>query len=213
MNCFRYKIEHDYGFAPNPFHGTLSLAACKGQLRNNRHLQIGDWIFGLGSKSMGNLNHLVFAMKLEEKITFDDYWTDYRFQCKKPDIHGSLLQMYGDNVYHTDPETGKVIQENCAHSQSDGTTNKDHYDRDLSGKYVLLSKTFFYFGDKAPLIPECFNEIYNVGRSIKFKDLSDKSAYTNDFISWIQSNYEIGIHGDPCNWKEFSFPKMNIYED
>ena len=34
MNCFRYKIEHDYGFAPNPFHGTLSLAACKGQLRN-----------------------------------------------------------------------------------------------------------------------------------------------------------------------------------
>lgn len=136
-----------------------------------------------------------------------------RFQCKKPNIHGSLLQMYGDNVYHTDPETGKVIQENCAHSQSDGSTNKDHYDRDVSGKYVLLSKTFFYFGDKAPLIPECFNEIYNVGRSIKFKDLSDKSAYTNDFISWIQSNYEIGIHGDPCNWKEFSFPKMNIYED
>ena len=43
MNCFRYKMDHDYGFAPNPFHGFLSLATCKGlQLRHNSHLKIGD---------------------------------------------------------------------------------------------------------------------------------------------------------------------------
>lgn len=69
MNCFRYKLEHDYGFAPNPFHGVLSLATCKGDIRNNKHLEIGDWIIGLGSVAMNNLNHLIFAMKLEEKIT------------------------------------------------------------------------------------------------------------------------------------------------
>ena len=56
MNCFRYKIEHDFGFAPNPFHGTLSLATCKGDIRKNKNLQLGDWIVGLGSKSMGNLH-------------------------------------------------------------------------------------------------------------------------------------------------------------
>ena len=61
MNCFRYKLEHDYGFAPNPFHGTLSLATCKGQIRKNKHLQIGDWIIGLGSVAMGDLNHLIFC--------------------------------------------------------------------------------------------------------------------------------------------------------
>lgn len=48
MNCFRYKIEHDFGFAPNPFHGTLSLATCKGDIRKNKNLQLGDWIVGLG---------------------------------------------------------------------------------------------------------------------------------------------------------------------
>lgn len=92
MNCFRYKLEHDYGFAPNPFHGVLSLATCKGDIRNNKHLEIGDWIIGLGSVAMNNLNHLIFAMKLEEKITFDEYWNDERFQCKKPILNGSLVQ-------------------------------------------------------------------------------------------------------------------------
>lgn len=83
MNCFRYKLEHDYGFAPNPFHGTMSLATCKSGIRKNKNLRIGDWIIGLGSKAMGNIHHLVYAMKLEEKITFDQYWIDPRFQCKK----------------------------------------------------------------------------------------------------------------------------------
>lgn len=101
MNCFRYKIEHDFGFAPNPFHGTLSLATCKGDIRKNKNLQLGDWIVGLGSKSMGNLHHIVFAMKVEEKLTFDQYWNDARFLCKKPNLNGSLIEIYGDNVYHT----------------------------------------------------------------------------------------------------------------
>ena len=62
MNCFRYKIEHDYGFAPNPFHGTLSLATCKGPIRQNKNLQVGDWIVGFGSKSMDNDGYLVWDM-------------------------------------------------------------------------------------------------------------------------------------------------------
>ena len=141
MNCFRYKIEHDFGFAPNPFHGTLSLATCKGDIRKNKNLQLGDWIVGLGSKSMGNLHHIVFAMKVEEKLTFDQYWNDARFLCKKPNLNGSLIEIYGDNVYHTDESTGKVIQENCAHSKDNGIVDEGHYKRDVEGQYVLLSKT------------------------------------------------------------------------
>lgn len=204
MNCFRYKLEHDYGFAPNPFHGTLSLATCKGQIRKNKHLQIGDWIIGLGSVAMGNLNHLIFAMQLEEKITFDDYWNDLRFQCKKPNINGSLLQLYGDNVYHTDAQTAKIIQEDCAHSKEDGKVNMQHYNRDVDGKFVLLSKNFYYFGDNAPLIPPEYSYIYNVARSVKYLDLMGDDIRIQEFINWIGEKYEIGIHGDPCNWKEFS---------
>ena len=80
----------------------------------------GDWIVGLGSKSMGNLHHIVFAMKVEEKLTFDQYWNDARFQCKKPNLNGSLIEIYGDNVYHTDESTGKVIQEELCPQQDNG---------------------------------------------------------------------------------------------
>lgn len=212
MNCFRYKLEHDYGFAPNPFHGILSLATCKGQIRKNKHLQIGDWVIGLGSVAMGNINHLIFAMQLDEKITFDDYWNDPRFQCKKPNINGSLLQLYGDNVYHTDAQTTKIIQENCAHSKEDGKVNIKHYNRDLDGKYVLLSKNFYYFGTNAPLIPTEYSYIYNVARSIKYLDLMGDDIRIQKFINWIEKKYEKGIHGDPCNWKEFPETKMKIYE-
>lgn len=162
---------------------------------------------------MNNLNHLIFAMKLEEKITFDEYWNDERFQCKKPILNGSLVQMYGDNVYHTDEQTGKIIQESCAHSNQDGSTNLDHYNRDTAGLYVLLSKNFYYFGDKAPLIPNEFFYIYNVARNLKFKDLIGKDKEILSFIDWISRNYTQGIHGDPCNWKEYKLPEMDIYED
>ena len=119
MNCFRYKMDHDYGFAPNPFHGVLSLATCKGlQLRHNSHLKIGDWIVGLGSVAMGNLGRIIYAMQVEKKITFDQYWDDPQYQIKKPVINGSLVQMYGDNAYHT--VEGKVVQEHCAHSLKGG---------------------------------------------------------------------------------------------
>ena len=152
-------------------------------------------------------------MKLEEKITFDEYWEDDRFQCKKPVLKGSLVQMYGDNVYHTDPETGVVVQENCAHSNEDGTINKRHYDRDVAGKYVLLSKNFYYFGDHAPLIPEEFAYIYDVARSLKFWDLAGEDERIQSFVDWIENNFGKGIHGDPCNWREYNLPEMDIYEE
>lgn len=213
MNCFRYKMEHDYGFAPNPFHGTLSLATCKSGIRKNKNLHIGDWVLGLGSKAMNNIHCLIYAMKVEEKITFDQYWNDARFRIKKPVLDGSLVQIYGDNVYHTDAETGNVVQADCAHSKADGTANKGHYKRDIDGKYVLLSKEFYYFGDNAPEIPVEFDYIYKVARSLKYKDLVSEDEKIQRFIDWIASKYEIGIHGDPCNWREYNLPKIDIYEE
>jgi hypothetical protein len=210
MKCFRYKLEHDYGFAPNPFHGFLTLATCKGDIRKNKNLEINDWIIGLGSVAMHNLNHLIFAMQVEEKLTFDQYWSDQRFDVKKPELCGSLVQLYGDNVYHTD-ERGVFIQENCAHSLQDGTTNRDHYQRDINGHFVLISQRFYYFGDNAPLIPPEFANIYRVGRSLKYKDLQNEDEI-RAFINWISSNYSYGIHGDSCNWKEYSLPEMEIFE-
>ena len=44
---FSYVIEHDLGFAPNPFHGACTLACCKPVIR--KRAQLGDYILGTGA--------------------------------------------------------------------------------------------------------------------------------------------------------------------
>lgn len=200
MAYFSYKIEHDFGLAPNPFGEYCTLAVCKPTIRNNKHLQLGDWIIGTGSVKLKKLHHLIFAMQLEEKITLEQYWDDPRFQYKKPVINGSLVQMYGDNFYHRDPKTKKWKQENCAHSLEGGKTNTKHLKIDTGGKFVLISKIFYYFGDNSVLIPKRLQEVCSEGRNMKGPSIPIKKA--TQFIEWLQSNHIVGIHGDPINWKE-----------
>lgn len=199
MSYFSYKIEHDFGLAPNPFGEYCTLAVCKPTIRNNKNLQIGDWIIGTGSVKLNKLHCLIFAMQVEEKITMEDYWNDPRFQYKKPVINGSLVQMYGDNIYYKDAKTRKWKQANDAHSLAGGRTNKDHLEVDTGGKYVLISTTFFYFGDKAIQIPKRFLEVCSEGRNMKGPSIP--VAIADNFISWIKKKYALGIHGDPIDWK------------
>lgn len=209
MHLFSYRVEHDFGLAPNPFGGTMSLAVCKGDIRKNKYLQIGDWVVGTGSVSMKNVGRLIYAMKVEEIISFDEYWNDPRFQYKKPILNGTLVQMYGDNFYHT--VNGLMVQELGAHSNPDLEQRIKLYNKDVRGKRVLLSKTFYYFGDNCPLIPAELQTICSPGRPIKYKNITEEQI--KSFVSWLESNYSIGIHGDPCNWKEFKLPKLDIYDD
>lgn len=198
MKCYSYKIEHDYGLAPNPFHGYCTLAVCKSQIRKNRNLEIGDWIVGMGSKALKNDKTLIFAMCLEEKLTFNEYWNDERFVNKKPVINGSLVQMYGDNFYHQ--ENGEWIQENSAHSLKNGKINIKHCNRDISGQYVLISKFFYYFGNNPIKIPNEYSDIYPSRGMQYLKNENIK----NEFIYWLINinTKNIGIHGDPISWNE-----------
>ena len=211
MHCFRYRMDHDYGFAPNPFWNYLTLATCKAQIRNSRTLATGDWIVGLGSKKMKNEGTIIYAAQVEKIIPFDDYWNLPEYQVKKAITNGTLLQMYGDNVYHT--VNGKVVQEHCAHSISALKPNKDHLKSDASGKNVLICERFYYFGDHAPELPKELAYIGDTGnpRAIRYTDLDD--AKIQPFLDWLAANYETGIHGAPCNWKEFKRDKYEVYED
>ena len=40
-----------------------------------------------------------------------------------------------------------------------------------------------------------------------------EDAKIQAFADWLTANYETGIHGDPCNWKEFKRDKYEVYED
>ena len=201
MNIFSYVLKHDYGLAPNPFGDFCTLAVCKPDIRKNKNLKIGDWVIGTAGQRLGKPNQLIYAMKVEEKISFEDYWSDPRFQYKKPITNGSLVQMYGDNFYHKDKNTGKWIQENSAHSETSTSPNLTHLDTDISGKQVLISQHFYYWGDCAPEVPDDFLEVIHKGRGFKYKKTPNKIKQS--FINWITENYQHGIQGDPISWKNY----------
>lgn len=199
MKIYSYRIEHDFGLAPNPFGGYCTLAVCKPKIRKSKNLQIGDWIIGTGSKALEKISkkeyagRLIYAMKVEEIITFEQYWVDERFQYKKPTLNGSLQTMYGDNIYYKD-DNSNWKQIDSAHSL-EGGVNQKHLDQDVSGKNVIISQNFYYFGDEAPIIPDSLCKIAHsgVGEKLVLQELH------YDFLNWL-SSFEKGIKGDPVNW-------------
>lgn len=211
MVVYSYVIEHDLGLAPNPFGRYCTLAVCKPTIRKSGKLTVGDWIIGTGSKALENtigkalVNRLIYAMKVSEKITLEEYWSDVRFQYKKPVRKGTLITMYGDNFYHKD-ENGNWIQEDSAHCNSDGSCNKTHLKTDTDGINVLISEYFFYFGNRAPEIPISLKEICHTG--IGQKKLPEQLG--NNLVTWLTSNFHSGIHGDPLNWSEYNQTSLSL---
>jgi len=94
-------MTFDTGFVPNPFHGVLSLATCKTDLRRLR--EMGDDIAGF---TLGKLcgdpvgqERKVLLARVAEKLTFEEYWKDLRFPCKKTDW-STAIGKRGDNIYY-----------------------------------------------------------------------------------------------------------------
>lgn len=150
MTVWSYKISRDYGFAPNPFFGFCTVACCKPGIRKGAKL--GDLIVGCGSTALNLEGKMIFAMIVEEKLSFDEYWQDERFLKRRPSFQASRALMYGDNIYHSDGRNNWE-QSDSHHSYDDGRINTDNADRDLKANAVLVSTNFSYFGDQAVNIP------------------------------------------------------------
>lgn len=88
LKAYSYIVARDYGFAPNPFYGVLTLATCKPGIRKSAG--VGDLIIGCSNKAHGN--KLIYVAKVSEILTFDQYWNDSRFAKKKPVMNGSLVK-------------------------------------------------------------------------------------------------------------------------
>src|SRR5579862_7115644 len=100
-NVFTYVVDRDFGFAPNPFGGTCTLATCKPIIR--RVARVGDWVCGMGGQRLGATGKLIFAMRVTRTLNFDEYSEDEGLQFKKPTRNGSLLTLVGDNIYSRGP--------------------------------------------------------------------------------------------------------------
>ena len=197
MNYYSYIVTRDFGFAPNPFWEYLTLATCKPHIR--KVAQIEDWIFGTGSTTRNMQNQIIFLMQVTGKLSFEQYDSDPLFQCKKPVINGSLIQIHGDNIYYID--NGIWNQRNSHHSSADGTANMKHLKTDISGGSVLISSKFYYFGNNKFNVPSQFIDICSKTRDYK---RNENVELCERFIDWIGSHFTIGIHGNPIDWAEYN---------
>lgn len=185
-NVFVYVVDRDFGFAPNPFHGSCTLAACKPVIR--RRAVPGDWVIGMGGSRLKATGRCIFAMRISKKLSFNEYWKTPEFRDKKPVRNGSMKMLVGDNIYYRDPSNGQWHQADSHHSNADGSANQDNLKRDTGVDAVLISTHFYYFGKSAPEIPaRLLRELgYKNVRSHRVFDLNDGG---NKLVSWIESEF------------------------
>ena len=203
-----YIVEHDIGFAPNPFFGVCTLATCKPEIR--WLATTDDWVVGIGSTADGIRGRMVFTMQVEEAVTFDSYWEEERFQNKKPSFSGSLKQAQGDNVYHR--VDGKWVQERSRHTHRNPEMTAKHKRRDTCRNRVLVSKRFVYYGADAVDLPTdfvdergyrvCLDGSGTPHRGLQRAKSFDDAALTERFEAWLEAVGQWGCVGEPCEWRK-----------
>lgn len=150
-----YRLDHDTGYAPNPFHGYLTLAHCKPdfgktspQVRGSKHI-IPDksWVIGTAGRKLlledweycrnglrklpqksDQACRLIYAGRVLQRLTYEEYYDDEKFLAKRKS-KASEIAKYGDNRVRRN-KPGSVIND------------------------VLIMNPFYYFGCFAPLLPE-----------------------------------------------------------
>lgn len=188
-------MRFDSGAAPNPFWGICTLTICKPKIRNNA--KIGDWIIGTGSKSVilrdGKLHDfsksLVYAMQVQEILNLQQY--DLRCSellvNKIPNFKTSNWKYFvGDCIYDYSAGSTPKIRK--------GVHNEDNRATDLSGTNALLSKKFYYFGEKAIRIPEEFSMLIKRGPGHK---IIKNEELILGFETWLKKHKKNSIMGKP----------------
>jgi hypothetical protein len=188
--CF-YVMTVDTGFAPNPFHGVCTLAACTPN-HCKANLEEGDLIAGC-FRSKG-ASKLVYVMQVEEELNLNDYWRDSRFACKKPSKNGTLIEQAGDNIYYKDRSDNWHQHRSAAYHKNDKALRQD-----TESNRVFIGKRFVYYGENAVDLPDEFAKFLPTGQGIKY--LKDDSKDFAAFSIWAFDRPKLGRLGMPRDWK------------
>jgi len=182
---FSYVVEHDGGGAPNPYFGICTLCLCKYRKKTKSRKNVvewaapGDWVIGTGGanlkKSSGH-GTLIYAMRVDEKLTRQQYFVDRRFSKKKPGTNGTYEQKQGDNKRPRTP-----------------------FERNKQS--VLISRHFYYFGRNAIRVPK--NKFRNLEKTGPWFRSDFDKAYIARFAKWLETEtrFRPGKHGVPCKKK------------
>lgn len=198
---YMYVVARDFGFAPNPFHGVCTLATCKPIIR--RTAQVGDWIIGMGGSKLKATRRCIYAMRVTDALTFDEYWEAPEYRCKRPVRNGSRKTIVGDNIYYRVGGMGDWQQEDSHHSQPDGTLDPLNTAHDTRTNRVLISRNFYYFGNSAPLVP------LDILRGINFRNAIGHRVFSfsdaQPLLSWLEEaagNKINHVLGDPFQFTQ-----------
>jgi hypothetical protein len=186
VKLYSYVVDHDNGYAPNPYFEACTLCRCKFKCQKNKGrknivelAKEGDWVIGTGGKGKRSAGHgkLIYAMRVGEKLTRWEYFTDSRFEKKKPVKNGTYEQKRGDNEEPWDNFE--------KHEQS-----------------VLISQHFYYFGANAIDIPKRFRLEKPKGFRLEKKGPGFRSHFEPAdilrFLEWLKRECKPGKHGKPC---------------
>ncbi|MEI1377256.1 hypothetical protein PQG02_11365 [Nostoc sp. UHCC 0926] len=205
MTLFSYCLRYDDGSAPNPFWEVCTLAICKPVIR--RVASIGDWVVGLGSTQspIGNIaDYVVYAMQVTDKMTLQEYDEFCRVHSphKIPKWESEKFEYrVGDCIY--DYSQGEqIVLRPSVHGKSNQQT-------DLGGISVLMSRHFYYFGDKAVHLPASLTPLVHKNQGHKS---TANHLYVKPFVTWIDNlGYTPNqVYGEPQLKKEFIFnPDIN----
>ena len=199
QDVYFYVVDRDFGFAPNPFHGRCTLATCKPKIRARAKAE--DWVVGMGGARLRATGSCVFAMRVSQALSFNEYWFNPDYLDKRPIRNGSNKMMVGDSIYHRDTSTNNWLQADSHHSNPDGTANIDNLIKDTRVDRVLISNHFFYFGVQAPHIPP------RILLAMGYRNCRDYRIFqrTNctEFLKWLYESFEKHLNlvsGDPFDF-------------
>ena len=148
---YMYRLSADTGLAPCVKDGLLSLAVCKGgQIRKGKPINTGlrykigkaykdncceDKVYLLGTYH----NKFLYLARITDVITMEEYYQKKSFGRT-------------DNIYKYCK--GQLIRNN--YLVNEGIHIGDQINRDLAGKYVLISDDYIYLGRDA-----VYNDLIN----------------------------------------------------
>ncbi|MCB0357317.1 MAG: hypothetical protein KDD40_09935, partial [Bdellovibrionales bacterium] len=193
MRLFTYCLRNDCGASPNPYGGYCTLALTKPVIR--RTAEVGDWVVGLASHETGFKNanrHIVFAMKVTEIMTLQEYDLFSQRQCpdKLPQRPAKTYEQFvGDSIYEFIEGVDDPILRDSVHDDSNFAT-------DMQAEKVLLSTEFVYWGSEAPELPENLWKIIKKGKG---QQVDKNKNYIKDFLNFMQDFELHTIVAPPCN--------------
>ncbi|MFT7434059.1 MAG: hypothetical protein ACI9TY_001704 [Alphaproteobacteria bacterium] len=174
-----YVVASDEGLAPNIQGNHCSLAVCKPVVRRVAKLKT-DWIVGMSTNKHGK-KKLIYVMQVEEKLSFNQFFLDNRFDSKKP--------------HKTNPKGDNFIWDGQALRCASHYGHAEKMTRNLSVDNVLVARQYWYFGENAPEIPHGLFETKLVQGPRRGHKIVANAFAIDAFYNWLINQYQPGIHG------------------